>query len=336
MNIGDLMWIEPKDNKPYFLPDHKSEDMQIPNRLIFIWFGDHFPFTAQLAVKSAVRSCAPDEVLLIHQGLNENSEGIPELIRDYGLKLSYADDSWFTDLPEGGDLARDLFRTLKSPASRANLLRIAALYKVGGIYLDTDTITVRNFDSLRHHQGFCGTEYVAMPAALFNSINPVDWFSAWGRLAMREACLHIKDGWNTFRHVEYLYHIAANNAVIGSAPGNPFWLRAFDYMRDLPVEDRYKRFRLGSHLIQKVTGNKSTPDMEVLHPGYFYPLGPEISSFWFKPKTAIDLGEMLKDETLVVHWYNSVEERLKQPINQEFVDLNPDTAFAALCRIHCC
>jgi hypothetical protein len=305
----------------------------IPNRLIFIWLGSRFPLANRIAIKSAIACCKPDETLLIQKGLNSETEGVKELIEEYGVVLADADDSCFNEIPIAKEIMIKLYNELGSPASKANLLRMASLYKLGGIYIDMDTICLKSFDDLRHLQGFCGTETVALPGDLFHSKNPFRWIAAGVRLALREVCVRIPFGFSIFRFFEPLYPQAVNNAVIGSAPGNPFWLEVFKAIEAMPEEEQTKRFRLGTHLMQKMTKNRTVDGMNVFDHKLFYPLGPEISAFWFKGKYGSHLNKLVYPETLLIHWYNSVEKRfLKEEISEKFFAKLPDSPFARLSK----
>jgi hypothetical protein len=304
----------------------------IPNRLIFIWFGSRFPFANVVAVRSAMRTCKPDETLLIHEGLSEDTPGVRDLMEEPGFRLEEAGSRWFENLPPGGELAHALYEELGAPATRANLLRLAALWKVGGIYLDTDTITIKDMAPLRRSRGFCGVEVLGMPASLFDSRNPARWGAAGLRLATRAALSVAPMGDRAFRRIEGFYPRAVNNAVVGSCPENRVIARAFSTIIEMDAATRRRRFRLGTHLMQRVTGNRSSADMEVLPPEYFYPLGPEISLQWFSPGSAQRIPQMIHENTHVVHWYSSLESRLQSgPLTAEYVEKNQDeTAFARL------
>ena len=111
----------------------------IPNRLIFIWFGERFPVTNLVAIRSAMHHCRPTQTLLIHEGLSPTTPGVDALLAEPGFELRAAGREWFEGLPPGAELAAELYTELAAPATRANLLRLAALWQLGGIYLDTDT-----------------------------------------------------------------------------------------------------------------------------------------------------------------------------------------------------
>ena len=313
-----------------------------PNRLIFIWFGARFPYGNLLALRSARRHFRPEEILLIV----DDPEGVRARLGDVAewpeLRLEAAGPKWFEGLPHVAELARELFTSQPplSPATRANLIRLAALYKWGGVYLDFDTITVRDPALLLAKSGFCGTESLALPAGLFHSVNPLRWIAAGLRLGARQALANIPGGWRLFRALEGLYVPGANNAVIGAQAGHPFLESCFRLMAALPAGERRKRFRLGTHLLQmavkKAVETNTLHGFEVLPSEFFYPLGPEISSHWFKPGTASNLDEMLLTDTFIVHWYNSVESRfLKQELTPEWIERHPDTAIAEMIRRFC-
>jgi hypothetical protein len=315
----------------------------IPNRLIFIWFGNAFPYGNLLALRSARRWFKPDEILLIV----DDPDGIrgkldadaPDIAGWPELRLAKADARWFEGLPHIAAIAPDLFARKLSPATKANLIRLAALYKLGGVYLDFDTITVADPAPLLSKSGFCGTEPLALPADLFHSLNPLRWLAAGLRLAARQALAYPPGGWRLFRLFEGLYPASANNAVIGAEPGHPFLDSCFRLMAALPPAERLKRFRLGTHLLQRAVAastSGSRHGFDVMPVSTFYPLGPEIATHWFKPGTATQLDAMLRPDTLIVHWYNSVESRLGgKALTREWVAAHPDTAFAEMVRRYC-
>ncbi|MBW2261322.1 MAG: hypothetical protein JRG91_05045 [Deltaproteobacteria bacterium] len=305
----------------------------IPSRLVFIWFGSRLPVTARVAVRSAMSVCRPDETLIVHQGLESGQ--VKDLV-EAGARLVPAGREWFEGLPEGGDTAMRLYDDLASPASRANLLRLAVLWRKGGVYMDTDTITLRDLDDLRRFDGFCGLEPVALPGDLFGSPNPARWLAAGVRLAVREGCVRLGSGVDVFRRLERYYASAVNNAVLGSRPGNPIIARAFAEIGRMASSMRGRRYRLGTHLLQRLTLNRSGPDMRVLPSAYFYPLGPEISAHWFREGSASRLDAFLRPETRVVHWYSSVEERVGlRWIDEDYIRTHAGrTAFARLASAH--
>lgn len=337
----------------------------IPNRLIFIWFGQAFPYGNLLALRSARRWFKPDEILLIVDDPDAVLAKLEDCATWPELQIHRADVSWFEGLPHIADLAAELFGKGLSPATKANLIRLAALYKLGGVYLDFDTITLgstegdvagyssRDPRALLSRSGFCGAEPLALPASLFASKNPLRWATAGARLGARQLCANLPGGWKLFRSFEGIYPAAPNNAVLGAEAGHPFLVTCFRLMAELSPTERVKRFRLGTHLLQRAvqryrpeqpgrkdwTGHVGPAEhhpFDVLPPPHFYPLGPEVSAHWFKPGTASRLDDMLRPDTTIVHWYNSVESRLGGgALTRGWVETHGDTAFAELVRRYC-
>jgi hypothetical protein len=86
----------------------------------------------------------------------------------------------------------------------------------------------------------------------------------------------------------------------------------------VPEKELLIRFRLGTHLLQRLTQNKSSEYMEVLPAPYFYPLGPEISRHWFYPHEKKNSSGFTYSNTYVIHWYHSVEKKF---LNQELTPI---------------
>src|SRR5690606_15577940 len=188
-----------------------------------------------LALRAARRGFQPDEILLIVDDpdtvLNTLEDIAPDIRQWRELKIRRADATWFEGLPHVAALATELFGKGLSPATRANLIRLAALYKLGGIYLDFDTITLgaargphprdprapshqaRDPRALFTQSGFCGAEPLALPASLFASVNPLRWAAAGLRLGARQLCAYLPGGWKVFRLIEKFYPPAPNNAI---------------------------------------------------------------------------------------------------------------------------
>ena len=171
-----------------------------------------------------------------------------------------------------------------------------------------------------------------MPASLLRSRNPLRWAAAGTRMAARGLLSVTPRGDRVFRRIEPVYPKAVNNAVIGSSSENPLIARAFARIVQLDAETRRRRFRLGTHLMQDVTDNRSSPDMQVLPPDFFYPLGPEMSLHWFAPGSARRLDQLLRPDTHVVHWYASLEPKISNgPLTADYIErYRDDVAFARL------
>jgi len=303
----------------------------IPNRIFFIWFGNKLPLATGLAILSAKQVQKPEETILYAES-SLSGEGY-DLIKDEpGITFKKIDDSIFADLGDNGVCGR-LFHILKSPASKVNLLRLALLYKEGGVYLDTDTITVKPWNDLLQCKGFCGLEPVAFPQELYHSKNPFFYILACIRFLWRFLCVYLPRGEQIFRLTEKFYSMCANNAVLGSEAKNLFFEKVFAAINEMEEKEQLKHYRLGTHLLQKVTGNKSSEIMKMLPPAYFYPVGPDISVHLFRKGSAKRLDKILLPQTRIVHWYNSVEKvYLRQQLNLKWIESHPTSAFAKLAQ----
>jgi len=280
-------------------------------------------------VLSALRVQKPEEVA-VYSDVELQGEGFDLLKNEKGITFKIIDSSVFKDLCDDG-ICEELCNKVKSPASKANLLRLALLYKHGGIYLDTDTIFVKPIDDLLKFKGFCGTETVALPRELFKSINPFAYLVCGLRFAWRFFCTYCPSGEQIFRKTEKFFSQSANNAVLASEAKNPIIANAFKEINLMKESTRLRRYRLGTHLLQSVTRNKSSEFMEVLPSCYFYPLGPEICRHYFLDGSGKRLSKMLLPETRIVHWYNSVERRfLSEPLNAAWTLKHPSSAFTIL------
>ncbi|MDR3001129.1 MAG: hypothetical protein LBU89_07685 [Fibromonadaceae bacterium] len=306
----------------------------IPNRVFFIWFGNKLPLTTGLAILSTKQVQKPEETILyIESDENELSGEGYELIKDVpGITLKKIDDNIFADLGDNG-ICKHLYDLLKKPVSKTNLLRYALLYKQGGVYLDTDIITVKPWDDLLQQKGFCGLEPVAFPQKLFASKNPFFYLFAWIRFFWRLLCVYLPHGEQIFRPTEKFFSFSANGAILGSEAGNAFFEKAFAEINAMAQEEQLKHYRLGTHIMQKVTQNKSSEIMELFPPAYFYPLGPDISMHLFRKGSAKRLDKILLPQTRIIHWYNSVEKKyLRQQLNKKWLEEHPTSAFAKLAQ----
>ena len=64
---------------------------------------------------------------------------------------------------------KELFLSCRNNGQKSDILRYALLEEFGGIYLDTDFIGIKNFDTLLHHHFFTGVSYDSEPT-LFNGL----------------------------------------------------------------------------------------------------------------------------------------------------------------------
>jgi hypothetical protein len=303
----------------------------IPKIAHFIWLGSRFPWVHRLALVSAARRGGFERVVLHHDGALGGEHAPSELVREQGVELAALDALGLMETAGGGQLV-ECYRALDAPAARVNLLRMALLARDGGVYLDTDTITLASFDGLSAEAGvFCGEERLVFPAgqsSVLSRIRP----SALARMAARDLLRRLPNGYRGFRQVEHLYPKAVNNAVLGAEAGHPLVAELLARAKRMPAVRRTVRYALGTHLLQEVVADYAGKDLRILSPEVFFPFGPEISEHWFRERGKVELGDVLGPETLLVHWYASVRtKRHVERIDESFVRAHGDRQlFSAL------
>lgn len=277
----------------------------VPAVAHFIWIGRRVSFVHFIAAASAARRGDFAETVFHHLDSLEESQAAQALANQKGVTLARLDPVAL--LETVSPRLVDLYRELDAPAARSNVLRVALLRQRGGVYLDTDTVTYRSFTPLRMRAGaFCGQERLVFPGSessfLASRLAP----AALARMFLRDVCRRIPAGYRYFRQLEPYYPAAVNNAVLGAEAGHHFVADLIERMLALPRERRRVRFALGTHLLQRAVRESRFPDLEVLPPAVFFPLGPEISEHWFKSRGRVRLEDAVRPETLLVHWYASV------------------------------
>lgn len=287
----------------------------IPDRLHFVWIGPRLPWFAWLAIESAQRACPTAQISLWASHELGGDPNVAELRRNPRFELQHLDErALFVDAP--GELPVDLlarlFSTLEQPAARANLARLLLLLRFGGIYLDTDTFTLRDFEPLRQLGAFCGLEYVVWPLEKRYGVHPYRVLGGPLRGLARKVCANVAGGPRLFDKIARFYALAPNNAVLGFAPGHPFLRYMLGLVGEMGEAERARRYRLGTHLLQQaMTEAGARYGVHALPPSAFYPLGPELSRQYFRPQRRLSSEvERITRDAYCVHWYASVSELL--------------------------
>ena len=288
----------------------------IPATAHFLWFGREFPFIFGLALRSAALRGEMERVVLHHADPIAETPGGRLALETPAVEARPLHPEPVLDrVPEiGGELVA-LYRRLTAPAARANMIRAALLHTEGGVYLDTDTVTLRSLRPLLDAGFFCGEEHLCLPADLVRSRHPLRWARAGLLLALRDGLRRWPEGYRWFPAVRGLYGTAPNNAVVGGAPGHPLLAELLRAMVRLDPARQTVRYALGTHLlteqVARARASGPMPDLHVHPPEVFYPLGPEISEHWFRLRAPgrVALERVLSPDTRVVHWYASVRTR---------------------------
>ncbi len=316
----------------------------IPNRLHFIWLGSELPCFATLAAKSALLRNPGARVLLWHEP-NLRDDARARLLRNAGVEFR---ELSFSDLlasaarqpvepsvvPDFQSLAR-IWDRLSAPAARSNLLRLLILFSEGGIYLDTDTLTLKDLSPFRREsRAFYGVEHILWSRERLRRSHPYFWTLGPLLSGLRLVNARLPNGYKLHRWQLSCYGKAANNAVLGFSPGHPFIARAFERIGQLEEGDWTKRYRLGTHLLQELVAADDLPgDLPKRYPpDFFYPLGPVISRHYFQKRSdaAAAARSLVPPDAHVLHWYASVADLGK--LDEQYLRRHPDeSVFSHLC-----
>jgi len=286
----------------------------VPAHLHFIWIGQALPWFAKLAVQTAIDHVPAARVSLWATHDLTADTHVLQLRRDERFALHTLDaETLFADAPATLPVAllANLFTSLTQPAARANIARLLVLARFGGVYLDTDTVTLRDLSPLYSLGAFCGLEHVVWPLEKRYGVHPYRVIGGPLKGLMRNACARLPAGERAFQRIASLYDAGANNAVLGFSPGHPFLLETLQRVAELSEKERRRRYRLGTHLLQEMLRRRGDAlGVTQLPPRYFYPLGPEISRQYFRRRldAAAASRAIVQDDTYVIHWYGSVSE----------------------------
>lgn len=307
----------------------------------FCWIGQHLEWAQGFALLSAARHSGLDEVKLHHTDtLAENA--VIRALQTAGITFCHISArELLTETGEQLGLGTgfsDLYETISAPAILSDILRAAILYREGGIYLDTDTLTLTNLSPLLTAQHFIGLENIVWPYWVKTSRAPGPWGRALSLDLLRKCLRRAPKGWLWFRFIEHLYFRAVNGAVMGGAAHAPLFAAYLQAMLTLPAPMQQKANMLGPDLLQSLIAKQSFEGLKIYEPAWFYPLPPEISQHWFRPcKNATHLLQRaLKPQTMVAHWYASVRSKpyVKQ-IDPEFIKAHQNTQLysALVCQL---
>ena len=287
--------------------------MPIPARVHFCWIGPQLPWAYVFAVLSAAERGGMREIILHHTDALGRGSELDALLGAAGVELRRIDPiACLTQTGEAlgiGEQLAVMYRSLDSPASRTDILRVAILFQQGGIYLDLDTVTVSSLRPLLDARQFVGCEYIVWPYLVRASRSPARWARALTLDLSRKAMRHMAGGWEAFRRVQRFCYRGVNNAVLGAEPGSVFFEHYLRAMSTVAPGRMRQAYALGPDLLQDLIDHDCWSDLTVHDPEVFYPLPPEISEHWFRIRDTVRLDSVLSPVTRVVHWYASVRTR---------------------------
>ena len=288
---------------------------KIPNQFHFVWDDNFFPYSAYLAIRSVAIHCKPDRIFLFK---TPQLNAVPNFVRlrrevDCLEPVDIDLRGWLEEagLPCTQQLL-DANRFLKERnfyGSVSDLLRSLNLYLRGGIYLDTDTLTLRDMDQLRKHGAFLAEEHILVSSKVWRRNSRWRYFRTGPLTLARDICMRFAHGVRLFQMISPLYVRVVHNATMGFRPGHPL-------MRDalLGIAERYpdrpKRYPLlGPDMLQDLIARNAYDDLTVLPPRCFSPLGPIMTFQYFHLRRKKTLETMtkwiVKPDTYAIHWSNN-------------------------------
>ena len=205
------------------------------------------------------------------------------------------------------------------PAGRSNILRYLVLYREGGIYIDFDTITVRDYRPLLTYPAFIGEEAVFRydddrvsgnfkPAIIPTGIcfGLSYYLSLWNCKFLGDSAL--LNGVNRAL-MEVWSDRKLNNAVLGCEPGSAFFARAIALVPDTDPKIKYA---LGPMLMNRTCATEASRHMRRLSSAYFYFIPPsQTYRFFHGPAHA------LPPEAFSLHWCSSNHKKLAAGLTLE-------------------
>jgi hypothetical protein len=312
----------------------------IPNRYHFVWFGRSFPATHAVAIRSVFRHCAPET---IHLYLSDTLDGLPEfdlLKRD--VPALHIESLAIDHLLHGlADVDADGLRTAwddllehRRYAALSDVLRYLVLLRHGGVYLDLDTITIRDLRPLLGRlPAFCGEELILVPGLLYRQSRFWRRFRTTPLDLLRLICSRVRPGVRWWKRISHWYAPAINGAVLGTPAGHALVREALGRVPTLYREVARRRPVIGPDLIQELAPR--CKDIEVLPPAFFYPLGPTMVAHLFRDVDDVERleSEVITPDTLVVHWYNDHQRRNDAQLTREYIEKHsPRQLFSRLAR----
>ena len=285
----------------------------IPHHFHLIWIGRNFPFVNRLAVESILQTNPGAKITIHFENPPDNADWLALQSKVEFRAISLPD--LLAALPPHMASVGPVLARISAgyPAGRSNILRYLILYREGGIYIDFDTITVRDYKPLLAHPAFIGEEAVfryhddrvagtfkfgILPQGLLFGLSHYGsfWNSRWfgdsqvwnaaNRLLMK--CWSLKK---------------LNNAVLGSEPANPFFGKAIGLVQETDPKIKYA---LGPILMNRTWDNLAADSrMQRMPSEHFYFIPPsQTFRFFYGPACH------LPAETFSLHWCSSNHKKL--------------------------
>jgi hypothetical protein len=298
----------------------------IPHHFHLIWIGRNFPFVNRLAVESILQTNPGARVTIHFENPPDNADwnALRSKVEFKAIHLP----ELLSALPASMAGVAPVLEGISSgyPAGRSNILRYLILYREGGIYIDFDTVTVRDYRPLLSHPAFIGEEAVfrydddrvsgtfkpgIIPHGILFGLSY--YLSYWN-------CKYLGDsrpvnGLNRALMAQWSDR-KLNNAVLGGEPGNGFFARAIALV---PQTDPKIKYALGPILMNRTWATDAAADMRRLGEDHFYFIPPsQTYRFFYGPAAP------LPPEAYSMHWCSSNHKRLAAGLTLENLGKEPE------------
>jgi hypothetical protein len=284
----------------------------IPHHFHLIWIGRNFPFVNRLAVESILQTNPGAKITIHYENPPDNSDWRALQSKVEFRAISLPD--LLGALPPSMAGVVPVLEGISSgyPAGRSNILRYLILYREGGIYIDFDTLTVRDYRPLLAHAGFVGEEAVFRydddrvsgrfkPAIIPTGIcfGMSYYLSLWN-------CKWLGDSAPVNALNRGLMGLWSdcklNNAVLGASPRNAFFGKAIELV---PKTDPKIKYALGPILMNRTWETEAAIHMLRLGPEHFYFIPPsQTYRFFYGPAPALPAN------AYSMHWCSSNHKKL--------------------------
>ncbi|MFC1584155.1 glycosyltransferase [Fibrobacterota bacterium] len=297
----------------------------IPYHFHLVWMGSEFHFANRLAVESLLHT-NPDAPITVHcqdpPRHNRDWDALSSRVEIRRMEEKQLIEQFSTDRKNKRELLTAYRAVADSyPAGKSNVLRYLILHREGGIYIDFDTITVKDFRPLLSHKGFAGEEAVfrcdddrvsgkaGLSLIPFGALFGLSYYGSFLN------CRFLGDSafWNRCNRL--LMNLWSkkklNNAVLACEPGNSFFHEA---LRAVPGTDPGIRFSLGPMLVNGIWDRSTEPALTRLSSNHFYLIPPsQTFRFFHGPPVA------LPRETYALHWCSSNHKKLVPRLSREWL-----------------
>lgn len=271
----------------------------------FIWIGDELHWPYYYAIASAFDQGGYEQVIVHHTCYLRNNSAHQAFRCAYPqVKFNLFDVKNEVATVEA-ELSLNLmsvYNMLPTAAIQSDFLRTLIIYKYGGVYLDTDTLTLNNMQKIMvSHSCFLASEYIIF-ASQQHKYNP---YHAIFLRYLRLLIAVMPRGWKHFEKIQKLYTIALNGAIIGAPKRHPWLKHLLVAMSNMSKNRLSKSCQIGPRLLDReIKHSVATNTVNIVPEKTFCFLPPIIARRWFLQKMDYQLVSSACAYP-IIHWYAS-------------------------------